>query len=194
MAGVWYPASFGTLAPDTWYHLAATYDGETLNAYKDGILVTSNPDPSGPPDSETETLKIGRAADTNPHYFQGVVDDVQVFARALSDAEIQTLTNGEPDVTPPQISNVAVSASATMATVTWTTDEPSDSAVNYGPDAGLGTLVSDATAQTSHQVTLTGLTPLTSYYFEVSSKDLNGNLTTDDNGGLLYTFTTAALP
>ena len=92
VAGVWYPASFGPLAPDTWYHLAATYDGETLKAYKDGILETSNAAPSGPPDPETNQLTIGKTAGTGPWYFQGIVDDVQVFARALSLEEILTLT------------------------------------------------------------------------------------------------------
>lgn len=43
----WYVASFGPLEGDKWYHVAATYDGEILKAYKNGILITANSDPSG---------------------------------------------------------------------------------------------------------------------------------------------------
>jgi hypothetical protein len=58
----WYGASFGQLKANTWYHLAATYDGENLKAYKDGVLITNNDDPSGKHDSESEPLKFGRHA------------------------------------------------------------------------------------------------------------------------------------
>ncbi|MCX5636427.1 MAG: hypothetical protein NTX52_01870, partial [Planctomycetota bacterium] len=49
VVGTWYPASFGSLEANTWYHLAATYDGEDLKAYKDGVLITNNSSPSGNP-------------------------------------------------------------------------------------------------------------------------------------------------
>ena len=42
VGGAWYPASFGPLAANTWYFLAATYDGETLTAYTNGVLVSTN--------------------------------------------------------------------------------------------------------------------------------------------------------
>ena len=42
------PASFGTLNPNVWYYLTATYDGETLRAFKDGKLITENANPIGP--------------------------------------------------------------------------------------------------------------------------------------------------
>ena len=47
--GGWYAASFGTLDPNVWYYLTATYHGETLRAFKDGKLITENANPSGPP-------------------------------------------------------------------------------------------------------------------------------------------------
>ena len=87
--GVWHGASFGPLTGNTWYYLAATYDGETLRAYKDGVLITSNTAPSGPPNSDANSLKLGRAAAAN-QFFQGTVDEVRVYNRALSLAEIQS--------------------------------------------------------------------------------------------------------
>jgi hypothetical protein len=88
----WYPASFGPLAANRWYHLAATYDGETLNAYKNGVLITSNTAPSGNPDAETATLKFGRHA-LNPQYFRGTIDDIRIYNRALKAGEVRALTD-----------------------------------------------------------------------------------------------------
>jgi len=85
--GTWYAASFGPLAANTWYYLAATYDGETLNAYTNGVLVTSNTSPSGPAASDPNPLTFGKHA-AAPYYFQGTVDDVRIYNRALSQAEL----------------------------------------------------------------------------------------------------------
>ena len=69
--GTPYNASFGTLAASKWYHLAGTYDGETLKAYRDGVLLGTNESPSGNPDASAESLKIGA--------FDGLVDEVRVW-------------------------------------------------------------------------------------------------------------------
>ena len=65
------------------------------------------------------------------------------------------------------------------ATVTWTTDEPADSRVDYGTTAGsLTQNATDASAVTAHSVRLTGLTPGTTYHYRVRSADGSGNATT----------------
>ena len=88
--GRWYATQFGELKADTWYHLAATYDGETLKAYKDGVLVTENILPSGPADREIDTLKLGRHAGV-PTFFEGMIDEVHVFAEVLGSERIKGL-------------------------------------------------------------------------------------------------------
>jgi hypothetical protein len=90
----WYPASFGDLQANTWYHLAATYDGEEFKAYKDGILITNNSDPSGDPESESTTLKLGRHS-LYGDYFAGTIDDVRIYNYALSQVEIAALHTGK---------------------------------------------------------------------------------------------------
>jgi serine protease len=85
----------------------------------------------------------------------------------------------EPDTTPPTISNVAATGvTGTSATITWTTDEPSDSTVNYGTTTSLGNAKSDSALVTSHSVTLTNLAKDTQYYYKVESKDASGNTAT----------------
>lgn len=96
------------------------------------------------------------------------------------------------DTTPPVISNVKASAiTTTTATITWDTDEPSDSQVTYDPDTNDGnTTPLDTTLVRNHSQNLAGLSPNTLYRCRVLSKDLAGNLAVSRD----FTFTTPALP
>jgi len=90
-----YAAGFGTLKADTWYHLCATYDGESLKAYKDAVLAMVNADPSGPPIAGTGTLKFARhSLEFVEEYFRGTIDDVRIYNYALSQGEITKLLEG----------------------------------------------------------------------------------------------------
>ncbi len=84
-----------------------------------------------------------------------------------------------PDTTPPVISNVqATGITASGATITWTTDEASDSVVEYGPTTSYGSSVSNATNVTSHSIPLSGLSGNTLYHYRVKSTDAAGNAAT----------------
>jgi aerobic-type carbon monoxide dehydrogenase small subunit (CoxS/CutS family) len=169
VGGSWYAASFGTLAANTWYYLAASYDGETLRAYKNGVLVTSNTAPSGPADSDPNPLTLGRHAAAN-QFFQGIVDNVRVYDRALSQAEIQADMNaplgGSPpaDITGP---SVAITSHTNNQTVTSSPIKVSGTATDSGMGnngissvtvngaaATGGTATGSATANWSRSVTL----------------------------------------
>ena len=90
IGGRWHAAGFGSLQADTWYHLAATYDGENLRAYRNGALTADNGDPSGPPDTEGQTLKLGRHA-AHSDYFRGTIDEVRLYNHALDAGAIAGL-------------------------------------------------------------------------------------------------------
>jgi hypothetical protein len=92
----------------------------------------------------------------------------------------------------PTISAVAGTAiTSTSATITWTTDQPSTSLVNYGTTTGYGSASAlNSTLSTSHSVTLTGLTPGTAYNVDVVSANSAGATSTSSN----LTFTTSATP
>jgi hypothetical protein len=94
VAGTWYPASFGDLQANTWYHLVAIYDGKDFRAYKNGTLVTNNTTASGKPETESATLKLGRHAKYGDH-FAGLIDDVRIYNYALSEADIAKIFKGE---------------------------------------------------------------------------------------------------
>ncbi|HUD02796.1 MAG TPA: M10 family metallopeptidase C-terminal domain-containing protein [Candidatus Paceibacterota bacterium] len=86
------------------------------------------------------------------------------------------------DVTPPVISAIASSSvSSTVQTITWTTDEPATSQINYGTTASYGSASSSAALTTSHAITLTGLAGSTVYHFQIQSADSSGNIATSND-------------
>ena len=92
----------------------------------------------------------------------------------------------------PTISGVSASdVTDTIATISWTTDEQANSAVNYGNSTPPGSTVSDGNLTYNHILNLTGLTPGTLYYYEVSSANSEGTATVSPGNGTYYTFTTA---
>ncbi len=96
-----------------------------------------------------------------------------------------------PDVTAPQISAVDASISNTSAIITWTTDEPAESLVEYGLTTSYGqSSTISSSLVTSHSVTLSGLSPSTLYYYRVTSVDDSLNSATST----MASFTTTATP
>ncbi len=97
-----------------------------------------------------------------------------------------------PDTTPPVISAATVSIiSSSAVTISWTTNEPATSQVEYGLTTSYGTLtVLDSTLFTSHSVPLTGLQANTIYHWRIKTKDAAGNLTVSGDA----TFTTPTPP
>lgn len=85
----------------------------------------------------------------------------------------------------PAVENLA----PTSADIAWTTDEPADSRVGYATaPGGPYTWVQDPALVTSHRVSLTGLSPGTTYYYVVESADGAGN----DIRSVEHTFVTPA--
>ncbi len=88
------------------------------------------------------------------------------------------------DVTPPGISSVAATTTATTATITWSTDENASSQVDYGPTASYAASTTEADTSprvTSHSVVLTSLVSCSMYHYRVHSSDasLNESTSTD---------------
>ncbi|MFN8381824.1 MAG: sortase [Anaerolineales bacterium] len=96
------------------------------------------------------------------------------------------------DTIPPVISNIVstVNGDGTV-TITWNTDEASDSRVDFGTASGTLNLNSaNAALATTHTITLTGLTPNTTYYFRVTSADASANPATSPVPPATLNFTT----
>jgi hypothetical protein len=72
---------------NAWTHLAATHDGTTLRLYVNGVQVGSRA-VSGALLTSTGVLRIGGNSIWG-EFFQGRIDELRIYNRALSAAEIQ---------------------------------------------------------------------------------------------------------
>ncbi len=109
--------------------------------------------------------------------------DLSIYVSDASQNEIPepflltARTDGEPDLEPPRILNGPAVEAVTDrgATVVWTTDELSDSYVDYDSKPYLGAVVGVPLYTRDHRVTLTNLNASTSYFFRVGSTDRANN-------------------
>jgi hypothetical protein len=75
----------------TWQHVAATYDGTTARFYVDGALVASKPFSGSVGDANS--WRIGAYGSSATGFFDGTIDEVRIYNRALAASEIATDMN-----------------------------------------------------------------------------------------------------
>ncbi len=78
----------GGYQDDAWHHMVATADGTTMRLYMDAQLKASTA-LSGNLNLWNDNLAIG-AVDSNSEWFSGSIDEVALYASALSPAQIST--------------------------------------------------------------------------------------------------------
>jgi chitodextrinase len=86
-------AASGNLPVGTWYHAAATYDGAIMRLYVNGVEVGSLVKTGAVATSSAVPVNIGRNPDGSNH-MHGVIDDVRIYNRGLSSAEIAAVMSG----------------------------------------------------------------------------------------------------
>jgi hypothetical protein len=78
-----------------WHHLAGVFDSQTntLKMYVDGVQDGSTETTSGTLLTSTQPVSIGSAEPNyvSTEYFNGTIDDVRIYSRALSSQEILSL-------------------------------------------------------------------------------------------------------
>lgn len=194
-----FPNSVGS-----WHHVAGTYNRTTgaQRLYVDGQLVSTVTHPAGNtvvPLAFHPDMRIGHAR-TNS-YFNGVLDDVRLYNRALSEQEVQNLFN--PDMTPPEVSatnpaNNAIDVSTTSA-ITATFSEGMDASTITTATFTLSDGAGAITGTVNYSGTTATFTPSdalqysTTYTATITTgvKDLAGNAMTAD---YTWSFTTGAAP
>jgi chitodextrinase len=111
-----------SVTPGKWQHVAGTYDGTTARIYVDGALAASRSFSGNVGDSAT--WRIGAYGVTPAGAFDGTIDEVRLYSRALSATEIASEMAGPgslQDLTPPSAPPRfrATGATATSISTAW---------------------------------------------------------------------------
>ncbi|MEA3450750.1 MAG: LamG-like jellyroll fold domain-containing protein [Bacteroidota bacterium] len=72
-----------------WHHYAGTYDGEMLNFYIDGKLVTTGKNRTDKSTGKIGDLYIGADSELPERYFNGTIDEVRIWNYAKNQEKIQ---------------------------------------------------------------------------------------------------------
>ena len=136
---------------------------------------------------QSHSVAISGLSASTPYHYRVKSKDA---AGNLAVSADYSFTTAPADTQPPVISSVASSSvTSSGAKITWSTDEPADSQVEYGTNTSYGTLTPlDTNLVQNHSLTLSGLSANTTYHYRVRSKDAAGNLAVSGD----YAFTTAA--
>ncbi len=153
---------------------SSTVEYGTTTAY--GNIVTD------PTFSTGHSSSLGDLIPGTTYHFR--VSSVNSHNLSSSSSDGTFTTVGYPIITEIVVSNVTT----TSATITWITDQPSDSLVSYGTTTAYGNTISDSAPVTSHSITITGLNMQAVYHFQVTSTNSYGLPLSSDDG----TFTTGS--
>jgi hypothetical protein len=81
------------------------------------------------------------------------------------------------DIIPPLVSGILISnIKHDSVAISWSTNEPTNSYVEYGLTSFYGSTTLSSNLLSSHTQNLTGLQPDTNYHFKIKSKDSSNNL------------------
>ncbi|MFN0158293.1 MAG: LamG-like jellyroll fold domain-containing protein [Bacteroidota bacterium] len=86
--------SSASLTPNTWYHVAVTYDSIQQAILINGIIDTTR-SASGnfAISGQAEDIRIGSYSGSGPNFFAGIIDEVRIWSIARTQSEIQQAMN-----------------------------------------------------------------------------------------------------
>lgn len=127
------------LAANTWTHIATTYNGSTFKFFLNGVQQATK-NTTGNMFVSTSSLRIGGNNTWNDEFFSGLIDEVRVYNRALTAAEITTDMNTPiaPDTTNPTVSMISpaggTQVSGTISLTANATDNTAIAGVQFKVD------------------------------------------------------------
>jgi len=118
-----------------WHHVTGTFDGAQLVLYVDGSPQATT-DYVGAIPLSIYNVNIGREAVGNRYPYDGAVDEVRIYNRALAQDEIQVIMRGDPhQAWAPSPAHGAIADPRNAQVLTWSPgDGPAENDVYFGTD------------------------------------------------------------
>jgi hypothetical protein len=166
-------APTGAIVAGQAYHVVGTYDGTTQRLYVNGVEVASAP-LSGAATANTKSLYIGTWEGSE--FFKGTIDEAAVYGSVLSSARVlahyQAGTPLDPTVKAPS-ALTATASSESKIDLSWKDNSSNEGEFSVERDtaSSFGSPVIKSVAANATNLTDTGLTPNTTYYYRVRAKN-----------------------
>jgi len=168
----------GNVLPiNSWKHVVMTHDGITDRIYFDGVQVNEKAY-AGALNKTTFPFGMGYNPIDVANYFDGSLDEVRIYNRALTATEVMELytLQATPPVetdteSPDQPLNLKVAIAFTDVTLSWSI--PNDNVAVTGYNVYVNSELINSVSGLS--TAIGGLTSLTEYEFGVSALDAAGN-------------------
>ena len=153
-----------------WHHVAGTFDGDRINLYLDGVLDASIETAVNIGVNSSNVL-IGENPEAAGRNWDGLIDDVRLYNRALSEAEITELIPQQLKATLPEPADKAILTSVDIV-LSWVPGETAsrhhlyigenyDDVVNGAADTDMGVLTQTSYEGYSYEIGKT-------YYWRVA--------------------------
>jgi len=188
----------------TWYHIAGVYDAvaRTMSTYVNGAIDNGTLSGAVPASQFNQTVNVNIGRRTGGFYFNGVIDEVRIYSRALSQSDVQADMNTPVGGTPPPPDNippvVSMAGPADGATVSGTISVTAAASDNVGV-AGVQFYL-DSVALGSEVVAApftyqwnTSTTPIGSHTLSAIARDYSGNTAGSQVISITVTNPTASL-
>ncbi len=148
----------------SWNHIVGTYDGSTMTLYKNGVSIGTR-STSGSITNSANNLNIGRRVSGSDRYFDGSIDDIQIFKHSLSPEQIQAIYQNRTINT----EDVIVSEETTLGETWQSCVTPNDGTV-------------DGVTKCSNDLTIVNATPIAEWRMEEFSWDGTAGEVVDETG------------
>jgi fibronectin type 3 domain-containing protein len=168
--------------PSGWSHLATTYDGATLRLYVNGTQVSSQAR-SGSIEVGTGLLRIGGNLVWG-EYFNGLIDELRIYNRALTATEIQTdmatpIATPNDSQPPTAPGGLTASVSGDDVQLSWTASSDNTGVTGYrvhrSATAGFTPDAGNLVATSATAAYLDPDRPIGSWHYRVIAVDAAGN-------------------
>jgi hypothetical protein len=112
--------------------------------------------------------------------------DVLEMVYADASPANERVAAADVDLLPPVLSAVSAGTRFGRLQITWASDEPADSIVEFGSTPALGQFATNRTLVEAHRINLDGLQIQQTVYYRVRSRDAAGNERLLDNAGVPF--------